>query len=148
MRKIRQCYSICEKVRQVVYKPPLNLVLSLFEEGSLNTSTLVFFFLEPVVFTGQSLHNFAHPLLLAEPTLQRQNAENLKQIYPEKDYLGLSPNFHIHVTVSELYIPTMVLPIVLQEICGPILGLLYKSLTDKRMWKLGLRPRNSQKRNT
>jgi hypothetical protein len=35
----------------------------------------------------------------------------------------------------------------LEEICGPILGL-YKSITDTRMWKLGLRPRNSQKRNT
>ncbi len=32
------------------------------------------------------------------------------------------------------------------KICGPILRL-YKSLTDTRMWKLGLRPRNSQKRN-
>ncbi len=29
--------------------------------------------------------------------LQRQNAENLKQIFPEKKYRGLSPNFHIHV---------------------------------------------------
>ncbi len=36
-----------------------------------------------------------------ESTLQRQNAENLKQIFPEKDYRGLSPNFHIHVCVSE-----------------------------------------------
>ncbi len=35
-------------------------------------------------------------------TLQRQNAENLKQIFPEKEYRGLSPNFHIHVSVSEL----------------------------------------------
>jgi hypothetical protein len=37
-------------------------------------------------------------------TLQRQNAENLKQIFPEKEYRGLSPNFHIHVSVSELHI--------------------------------------------
>jgi hypothetical protein len=36
-------------------------------------------------------------------TLQRQNAENLKQIIPEKKYRGLSPNLHIHVSVSELY---------------------------------------------
>ncbi len=43
-------------------------------------------------------------------TLQRQNAENLKQIFPEKEYRGLSPNFHIPVSVSELYIPTMGLP--------------------------------------
>ncbi len=62
-------------------------------------------------------------------TLQRKNAENLKQIFPEKEYRGLSPNFHIHVSVSELYIPTIELPFLLEEICGPILGI-YKSLTD------------------
>ncbi len=79
-------------------------------------------------------------------TLQRQNAEYLKQIFPEKEYQGLSPNFYIHVSVSELYISTMGLPFLLEEICGPILGI-YKSLTDTWMWKLGLRPRYSQKRN-
>ncbi len=36
-------------------------------------------------------------------TLQRQNAENWKQMFPEKEYRELSPNFHIHVSVSELY---------------------------------------------
>ncbi len=44
------------------------------------------------------------------------------------------------------YIPTMGLPFLLEEICGPILGI-YKSLTDTWMWILGLRPRYSQKRN-
>jgi hypothetical protein len=39
---------------------------------------------------------------------------------------GLSPNFHIHVSVSDLYIPKLGLPILLQEICEPILGI-YKS---------------------
>ncbi len=62
-------------------------------------------------------------------TLQRQNAENLKQIFPEKEYRGLSPNSHIHVSVSELYIPAMGLPFLLEEICGLILEI-YKSLTD------------------
>jgi hypothetical protein len=33
--------------------------------------------------------------------------KNLKQIFLEKEYRGLSPNFHIHVSVSELYIPTI-----------------------------------------
>ncbi len=79
-------------------------------------------------------------------TLQIQNGENLKQIFPEKEYWGLSPNFRIHVSVSELYILTMGLPFLLEEICGPILGI-YKSPTDTWMWKLGLRPRNSQERN-
>jgi hypothetical protein len=59
----------------------------------------------------------------------KTNDENLKQIFPEKEYWGLSPNFHIHVSVSELYIPTMGLPFRLEEICGLILGI-YKSLTD------------------
>ncbi len=61
--------------------------------------------------------------------MQRQNAENLKQIFPEKEYRGLSPNFHIHVSMSELYIPTMGLPFLLEEIYGPIL-VIFKSLTD------------------
>jgi hypothetical protein len=41
---------------------------------------------------------------------------------------GHNPNFYIHVSVSDLYIPTNDLPILLQEICRPILGI-YKSLT-------------------
>jgi hypothetical protein len=56
---------------------------------------------------------------------QRKNAEDLKQIFPGKEY----PNFHIPVSVSELYIPTMELPFLLEEKCEPILGI-YKSLTD------------------
>ncbi len=69
-------------------------------------------------------------MCLRADTLQRQNAENLKQIFPpEKEYRGLSPNFHIHLSVSELYISTMGLPFLLEEICGPSLGI-YKSLTE------------------
>jgi hypothetical protein len=54
-------------------------------------------------------------------TLQRTNTESLKQILPEKELR--SPNFHIHVKVSDLYIPAIDLPILLQEICGPIVGI-------------------------
>ncbi len=80
--------------------------------------------------------------------LQRQKTKISKQIFPKKEYWGLSPpNFHIHASMSDLYIPTVGLPILLEEICRPILGL-YKSLTDTWMWKLGLRLRYSQKRNT
>ncbi len=61
--------------------------------------------------------------------LQRHNTKNSKKIFPEKELRGLSPNFHIHVPVSDLYIPTIGLPILLQEICGLILGI-YKLLTD------------------
>jgi hypothetical protein len=44
-------------------------------------------------------------------TLQRHNTENSKQIFPEKELRSHSPNFHIHVSMSDLYI----LPILLQE---------------------------------
>ena len=54
-------------------------------------------------------------------TLQRQNTEISKQIFPEKEYRGLSSNVHIHASVSELYIPTIGMPILLDEICRPIL---------------------------
>jgi hypothetical protein len=57
------------------------------------------------------------------------NAENSKQIFPEKELRGHNPNFHIQVSVSDLYIPMIDLPILLQEICLPILGI-DKSLTD------------------
>ncbi len=50
-------------------------------------------------------------------SLQRQNTEISKQIFPEKEYLGLSPNFHIHASVSHLYIPTIRLSILREEIC-------------------------------
>ena len=47
--------------------------------------------------------------------MERHNTENSKQIFPEKELRCLSPNFHIHVSVSELYIPTIDLPILLQD---------------------------------
>jgi hypothetical protein len=42
---------------------------------------------------------------------------------------GLVPNYHIHVSVSNLYTPTIGPPILLQKIRGQIVGI-YKSLTD------------------
>ncbi len=65
-------------------------------------------------------------LLIMVDALQRQNTEISKQIFPENEYRGLCPNFHVHESVSDLYIPTIGL---LEEICKPLLGL-YKSLTD------------------
>jgi hypothetical protein len=66
---------------------------------------------------------------IRKPSLQRTNTENSKQIFPEKELWGHSPNFYIHVSVSDLYISTIDLPILLQEICGLILGI-YKSIID------------------
>ncbi len=48
-------------------------------------------------------------------TLQRNNTENSKQIFQEKELPGHSPNFHINVIVSDLYITMIDLPFLLQE---------------------------------
>jgi hypothetical protein len=40
-------------------------------------------------------------------TLQRTNTKNSKQIFPEKELRGRSAYFHIHVSVSDLYVPTI-----------------------------------------
>jgi hypothetical protein len=48
-------------------------------------------------------------------TLQRHYTENSKQICPEMKLRGLVPNSYIHVSVSDLYIPTIGLPILTQE---------------------------------
>jgi hypothetical protein len=50
-------------------------------------------------------------------------------MFLDKELRGHSPKFYLHVSVSDLYIPTIGLPILLQEICGPILGI-YKSLMN------------------
>ncbi len=48
-------------------------------------------------------------------TLLGHNTENSKQIFPENVLRALSPNSYIHVSVSDLHIPTIGLPILLQE---------------------------------
>jgi hypothetical protein len=45
----------------------------------------------------------------------RHNTKNSKQTFPQKDFRGLSPNFHIHVFLSDLYLPAIGLPMLLQE---------------------------------
>ncbi len=60
---------------------------------------------------------------------------------------GLSPNFHIHVSVSDLYRPRMGPHISSSRRGRPIVGI-NKSLTGTWMWKLGLRPRYSFSGNT
>ncbi len=55
---------------------------------------------------------------------------------------GLSPNFYIHVSVSNLYI-TRIGPHISSSRNGSSIVGIYNSLTDTWMWKLGLRPRYS-----
>ncbi len=64
---------------------------------------------------------------------QRHNTENSKQIFSEKELCGLSPNFHIHVSVNNLYILIKYVDRSWEYIC--------KLLTDTRMLKLERRPR-------
>jgi hypothetical protein len=47
--------------------------------------------------------------------LQSNHTKNLKQIFSENELRGLSTNFHIRVSVSDLYILTIGLPSLLQE---------------------------------
>jgi hypothetical protein len=72
---------------------------------------------------------FAAEKPMCAGTLQRTDNENSKQIFPKEELRGQSPNFHLHVSVSDLHIPTSDLPILLPEIFGPILGI-YKLLTN------------------
>jgi hypothetical protein len=64
----------------------------------------------------------------------------IKLLFPKQNYNVLSPSSYIHISVRDLYISRIGLPFLLQGI--------YKSLTDTLMRKSGLRPLNSQKRNT
>jgi hypothetical protein len=84
---------------------------------------------------------FLQIFLVLCTALQRQNAENFKQIFPEKEYRNIGASVPISTFI--FHIPMMELPFLLEEICGPILGIC-KSLKDTWMW---LRPRNSLKRN-
>ncbi len=54
-------------------------------------------------------------LWIAHYTLQRYCTENLKKIFPERKLRGLSPNFYIHISVSDFFIPRICLPIWLQQ---------------------------------
>ena len=55
------------------------------------------------------IHCFIH---CQEPTV---NTPPFKEIFPKKELLSLSPNFHIHVSVSDLYIPRISPHIFLQQ---------------------------------
>jgi hypothetical protein len=73
----------------------------------------------PLVLTTTSTGGKANPAArflvpdwghIVDPALQRHNTKNSKQILPEREFCGHSPNFHIHVSESDLYIPRIGLP--------------------------------------
>jgi hypothetical protein len=57
------------------------------------------------------------------PSLQMHCTENSKQIFPEMKLCGLVPNFYIHVTVSDLNIPTIGPQTQCSKIGGQIVGI-------------------------
>jgi len=64
-------------------------------------------------------------------SLQRTTTENSKQMFPEKELRCHSLYFHIHVSVSDLYILTIYLPILLEEICGRFWEYINRSQTHE-----------------
>ncbi len=85
-------------------------------------------FFEPY-YRGSNLKNYFAELSLSwgwarvpTPRTHTVHSNNAKTRYrkfetniPKKGLRGLSPNFHIHVSVSDLYIPTIGPPILLQN---------------------------------
>jgi hypothetical protein len=66
--------------------------------------------------------------------------ENLKQIFPDMKLRDLVPNFHIHVSVSDLHIPTIGPQTQNSKIGGPIVEKLYINhlqIHESRIWKRG-----------
>ena len=55
-------------------------------------------------------------------------SKNPNHVFPEMKLHSFVPNSDIHISVSDLYIPSISLPIWLQQTGRPILGI-YKSLT-------------------
>ncbi len=77
--------------------------------------------------------------VLGRPTLQRKFHLCILFFW---ELRGLSPNFHIHVSVTDLYIPRIG-PHISCSRMGRSMVVIYKLLTDTWMWKLGLWPSNS-----
>jgi hypothetical protein len=119
------CFDVCA-VDGIYWKRPRSSAVVFF--GSRSPPSLLAAHAQPSWSPSYPLsQSFFSLCRLPTPTLHRNNTENFKQIFPEKELSGLSPDFHIHVSVSYLYIPTISLPILL--VCGPILEI-SKSLTD------------------
>jgi hypothetical protein len=88
-----------------------------------------------------SLHTFFSAIyFLIRPVLHCKG--NSVYIFLFWELRVLSPNFYIHVSVGNLYIPRIGPHISSSRNGSSTMGI-YNSLTDTWMWKLGLRPRYS-----
>jgi hypothetical protein len=67
----------------------------------------------PAPSTARNFH-FLGDLVSLLDTLQRHNTKNKKKIFPEKELRDHIPSSYIHVSVSDLYIRTIGLSILLQ----------------------------------
>ncbi len=67
--------------------------------------------------------------LIAVTDDRPHSKENPICVFPENKLHGLSPNLHIHVSVSNVYIHRIGHIYFCSRISGPIVGI-YKSLTD------------------
>ncbi len=72
----------------------------------------------------------------------------MKLFFPKQNSNVMSPSSYTQISVRDYIFPGSVCLFCCRKICGPILEYIYKSLTDTWMWKLVLRPHNSQKRNS
>jgi hypothetical protein len=68
----------------------------------------------------------------------KHTAEDPIYVFPEMKLRSLVPNYHIHVSVSTFYIPTICPPILLQQIGGQIVGMYNRSqIHECRNWERG-----------
>ncbi len=61
------------------------------------------------------IYEFSFPIKSANRHTAKNQYRKFEQIFPGKELQGHGPNFHIHVSVSDLYSPAIDLPIRLQE---------------------------------
>jgi hypothetical protein len=76
---------------------------------------LRYFYISPNLLQCRDTTFLFQPISDTSSCTAKTQYPNLKQIFPEKELRGLSPNIGIHVSVSDLYILTIGLPILLQE---------------------------------
>ncbi len=86
----------------------------------------------PHIRRGLSSNKTLHPI--ASNSLHCN--ENYIYVFLFWKLRGLNPNFHIHMSVRNLYIPKIGPHISCRRMGRSIVGI-YKSLTDTWMWKLG-----------